>query len=639
MKLVLSFPIGVLGEISLNELYKQLYSSITQTVKEEDVKGIQIYPAQWPRKILITVKDQTVKQSLLIAGLSINGQHIDLKDDSIETVRITMKDAMIDWGEDKIREILSPFGEIIKVDYEYVYIDRKPTSWKTGTRYIYMTKLNSAIPNRLSTTDGDKLVTVSIWYNRPAHEAASMKCFKCGDIHNAKSCQFTKKVCYICKGDHEVKDCTKNDGSRQNKDVFCFMTEKSPLSNFNMNFPISLNGKHYNCNEQYIQSKKAELFNDWLSQREIMASSDPRQMKQLGKRIRGYNDAEWKQRSNDVIMDCVRCKVYSYRTIQDYLLATGDKCIGEGTPDRHFGVGIHIGDDRILDVEEWTGNNIMGKTLMEIRSEMKMLQSVRNDDVHDESSGSNSVLESTPHHSSPSRPSDKSNEAMSCSPIHNDMTELAPVKTPKCTALLLGDSNGEGLHFDESFFDVQKSCMSGAALQDVTKLMEDKEICPDNVNAVLVQLGTCNWSANQTDNVQTHETVYRDYVEAINSISHKYPYADIVLSSIPKRLPQNQNEAFIKSVNCEIDAVNRLLETLSIDEDNILFVNNDNDLTIAGEPDPNLYVTSDATGVHLNANGLSLISGSLARELFERFNKTHNRSQWQMSKGKKGKID
>ena len=113
-----------------------------------------------------------------------------------------------------------------------------------------------------------------------------------------------------------------------------------------------------------------------------MKSDDPRQMKQMGKRIKGYKDTEWKRQSSNIIMECVRNKVYSHKEIQDYLLATGDKIIGEGTPDPHFGVGIHIGDSRVLNLDEWTGNNIMGKALMETRSEIKLLQGVR-DEIQD----------------------------------------------------------------------------------------------------------------------------------------------------------------------------------------------------------------------------------------------------------------
>jgi hypothetical protein len=225
MKLSVSFPIGILGEIGQNEFYKQMYAGLTEIVSKDDVCGIQVYPAQWPRKVLISLKDPTSKEALLLSGINIRGQHIELRDESLEIIKITVKDALIEWDEDRIREILSPYGDIKKVENELIYIDGKPTSWFSGTRHVYMTKVDQVIPNRLTTADGDKEVTISVWYRRPRESRD--KCFKCGGPHDSMKCTFSRKVCYTCK--HEFKDCPQNDGSRVGENVFCFMTEKSPL--------------------------------------------------------------------------------------------------------------------------------------------------------------------------------------------------------------------------------------------------------------------------------------------------------------------------------------------------------------------------------------------------------------------------
>ena len=298
-------------------------------IKEDDVAGIQIYPAQWPRKVLISLNNEVASETLLIAGLTIKEAHIDLTDENDKIVKVTMKDAMISWDEEKIKDLLSPYGKISRVENELIYINGKPTKWKSGTRFIYMSQIDKTIPQRLTTHDDEKEVSVSIWYKRPTE--AVEKCYRCGDFHHFSDCKFVSKVCFICKGDHQIKDCPKNDGSRSNEEVYCFMTEKSPFSNFNMDFPVVIKGQAYNCNEQYIQSQKAKIFNDRESYDKIMASVDPREMKTCGKRISGYSDTVWKkQHSHQVVMDCVRTKVYNYDRMQELLLATGDRIIGEG---------------------------------------------------------------------------------------------------------------------------------------------------------------------------------------------------------------------------------------------------------------------------------------------------------------------
>lgn len=634
MDLVLSFPIGILPEISQNELYKQLYREITQVVNEDDVKGVQIYPAQWPRKVLISVKDNTIKQALLIAGLNINGVPIELTDESSEVMKITMKDAMIEWDDPKIINILSPFGNVLKVESEKIYIDGKVTKWKTGTRFIYMTKIDHVIPNRLTTLHGDKEVTVSIWYKRP--QETREKCYKCGGMHRVNACSFDKKVCYICQGDHEIKECPQNDGSRSNEHVFCFMTERSPLSNFNMKYPIQLNGVQYNGNEQYIQSRKAELFGDHEAVQKIMASNDPREMKNIGKRIKGYVDAEWKQHSCDVIAECVRAKVYSYKEVQDYLLSTGDKLIGEGTPDPHFGVGIHIKDSRVLNPEEWTGNNIMGRALVDIRSEIKLIHELRNNSS-DDHSPANPITGDT---STPERTSnqilDIEEMAISPVPIHHENTtdsQIAPTSptTHKNCAVLLGDSNAKGIHVNSTDVEVTKICRSAATLQDVSELMDECTKRPEEVRAVLIQLGAYNWSCSPTDDIEKHESLYREFIEMLNSVSSRYPQAELVISSIPQRMQSDSDQVHIDAINNEITALNASLQALAKEEENVVFINNELDLTVNGLPNALLYVESDKTGVHLNEAGLALVSHNVSEWLNAYCTKNSKNGEWKIS--------
>ena len=638
MKLAVSFPFGLIGEVGQNEFYKQMYSAITEIIKEEDVSGIQVYPAQWPRKVLITLKDPTCKEALLLSGINIKGQHIDLIDESLETIKITVKDALIEWSKDKIIEVLKPYGEVKKVENELIFIDGKPTSWLTGTRFVYMTKIDRVIPNRLSTFDGDKEVTVSVWYRRPYER--SDKCYKCGGQHDPLKCTFSKKVCFKCKGDHIFKDCPQNDGSRVGENVFVFMTEKSPLSNFNKKYPIQIDGTTYNCNEQFIQSQKAELFGDNRAKDRIMASDNPREMKDLGKRIRGYVDSEWKEATENVISECIRRKVYDHQEVQDYLMTTNDKIIGEGTSDPHFGIGLHISDSRVLNYNEWQGHNLMGKALMEVRSEIKLLQGVRAE-IHSIADVDDAMAFSTPcevfrsrgHDSMvvspiPDCPSNQCNLPNLCE--QNDYDKLIPdaAKNKNC-AILFGDSNARGIDIDNPDYKVTKVCKAGARIQDLSDLMENCTTNPKDVNAVLLQLGTCNWSAKNTDGIETSDSLYREFVEALNSASSKYPYAELLVSSVPKRLPQSSDDTHISAINTEVAALNKSLKLLANTEDNIAFIDNDIQLTNNGLPDKSLYVKTDTSGVHLNTSGLALVSGNMAKGLSELFFNTSDDGQWQ----------
>jgi ribA/ribD-fused uncharacterized protein len=52
-------------------------------------------------------------------------------------------------------------------------------------------------------------------------------------------------------------------------------------------------GETFNCNEQFFQAAKAELFGDDDTFKSIMKAKDPKVQKKLGKKVKNYDDEEW----------------------------------------------------------------------------------------------------------------------------------------------------------------------------------------------------------------------------------------------------------------------------------------------------------------------------------------------------------
>ncbi len=112
--MTISFPIAALGaRVNKGEIYKELYKEIRAHVKEEDVVGVQIYPADWPRKVQITLRDKEVKEKLVIEGLDIFCKHVDLKDESSTLHRVVVKDAPMEWDDAKLSDIFDNYGKVV----------------------------------------------------------------------------------------------------------------------------------------------------------------------------------------------------------------------------------------------------------------------------------------------------------------------------------------------------------------------------------------------------------------------------------------------------------------------------------------------------------------------------------------------
>ena len=54
----------------------------------------------------------------------------------------------------------------------------------------------------------------------------------------------------------------------------------------------------------------------------------------------------------------------------EILLETGQKEIGEASKDPFWGIGRSLNDPSVLDKNSWTGENLLGNTLMYIREQL-----------------------------------------------------------------------------------------------------------------------------------------------------------------------------------------------------------------------------------------------------------------------------
>ena len=163
-KLTVSFAFSSLGRhAKREELYAEIFKELTKTVSEDDVIGIQLYPADWPRKVQITVKDEKTKERLVIEGISLSGNHIEMHDEGPVFNKVTIKDLPIEWPDYIIRETLNQYGEVVRIESEKIIVDGRQTQWVTGTRFAYISNLQTALPKKTTVTLEKQIITLSLW--------------------------------------------------------------------------------------------------------------------------------------------------------------------------------------------------------------------------------------------------------------------------------------------------------------------------------------------------------------------------------------------------------------------------------------------------------------------------------------------
>ena len=125
----------------------------------------------------------------------------------------------------------------------------------------------------------------------------------------------------------------------------------------------------YSSTEQYMMAHKAILFNDAECLAKILASNDPKDIKAMGRKIRNFNEKKWDKYKLNIVIKGNRLKFGQNPDLMKILLKTGNKMIVEASPyDKIWGIGLNASDAIKTPVEQWPGQNLLGKALMAVRS-------------------------------------------------------------------------------------------------------------------------------------------------------------------------------------------------------------------------------------------------------------------------------
>lgn len=145
---------------------------------------------------------------------------------------------------------------------------------------------------------------------------------------------------------------------------------KSKLSQWHMcNFTIE--DITYNCGEQYMMAQKALLFGDCETFNLIMESDNPRDQKKLGRQVKNFNQEVWDKNKEKIVFDGNLARFTQNKYLKEILLNTQGQLVEASPYDRIWGIGLSKNDPRVLNENQWLGQNLLGKILTQVRKQIK----------------------------------------------------------------------------------------------------------------------------------------------------------------------------------------------------------------------------------------------------------------------------
>lgn len=127
-------------------------------------------------------------------------------------------------------------------------------------------------------------------------------------------------------------------------------------------------GSKFHSSEQAFMHGKALLFGDEDSASRILATRTSWMARELGSRVRGFDEATWEHHRFEVAVAANLPKFANLPALREYLLSTGDSILVEASAtDRVWGNGLDEFDRHARDPLHWPGLNLLGFALMEVR--------------------------------------------------------------------------------------------------------------------------------------------------------------------------------------------------------------------------------------------------------------------------------
>ena len=162
-----------------------------------------------------------------------------------------------------------------------------------------------------------------------------------------------------------------------------FYDINEPNEEFSQSYISSfkINGKQYNSAEQYMISQKALFAKNQEVYKMIMDTDNGDYMHNLGRLLK-LDLEQWNLLKEDIVYAGNLAKFSQSPTLKQKILSTGDSILVEATSyDKIWGSGIDAKDlvdsegNLLVPVEQWPGQNLLGKILMRVRSDIKNFMS------------------------------------------------------------------------------------------------------------------------------------------------------------------------------------------------------------------------------------------------------------------------
>lgn len=120
-----------------------------------------------------------------------------------------------------------------------------------------------------------------------------------------------------------------------------------------------------------MMASKARLFGDTETEQKILETVHPKEQKELGRQVKGFNADIWKQHCKEIVYEGNFLKFTQNKDLNKLLIETAGSTLVECSLfDTIWGNGLAIDDPNVENRAMWRGTNYLGEILTQLRDEL-----------------------------------------------------------------------------------------------------------------------------------------------------------------------------------------------------------------------------------------------------------------------------
>lgn len=132
---------------------------------------------------------------------------------------------------------------------------------------------------------------------------------------------------------------------------------------------FTIDDQVFTSTEQYMMYMKALTFDDLNIAGEVLNNTDPKVIKALGRKIKGFNDEIWNQVKEDIVYKGLYAKFTQNHDLYTAMKEENCDLFVEASPsDKIWGIGLSYEKAIYTREQYWPGQNLLGKLLTKVKN-------------------------------------------------------------------------------------------------------------------------------------------------------------------------------------------------------------------------------------------------------------------------------